>query len=127
MVILLDPSQRTEIVLSCDKGLPREQQTVFVARPISARVATSLFGAQRPEDREGLPAMLAVLRAGLVDWSGARDGSGAVVPFPSSQAEWDRVPDLFTMGDLIELTNAVMSASRLGEVERKNSESAQPS
>lgn len=125
MVILLDPSQSVEFVLACDRELPAEQRTIFRLRPISARVGSQL--AAPSEDKDPLQPMLTILRAGLVSWSGARDSNGTEVPFPVAAGDWERVPDLFTMRDLSDLVQAVLDVSRLGEVERKNSDSAQPS
>ena len=125
MVILLDPSQTADVILPCDRALPPHEQTVFRIRAISARIASTLRS--DASETDPLRPMMTILRASLVSWSGARMADGAVIGCPASEAEWERVPDLFTMKDLSFLCETALDMSRLGEEERKNSDSAQPS
>lgn len=84
MVIARDPRQAWKYVLVQDRGLPRDQQTVFLLRHLPLVDEQAAFdGIERTRDGSVVvdtgSRALRVLRAGLVGWENLSDGKGGMI------------------------------------------------
>jgi hypothetical protein len=78
MVIAVDPNTTVEYVLREDRSLPREQQTVFLVKPLTLQEEHEVPRVAANDGHEG---GTLILVRGLRGWSNLRDAAGADVPF----------------------------------------------
>jgi hypothetical protein len=78
MVIAVDPTKTVEYVLREDRSLPREQQTVFLVKPLTLQQECEVARVAANDAHE---AGTLILVHGLRGWSNLPDAAGADVAF----------------------------------------------
>ena len=136
MAIALDPNRTFDYVLKCDRGLPREQQSVFHIRPLSALEMRHLKNAALTIDQVTQQAhsylgdlRYLALRAGLVGWSNFKRADGTEAVFErtrqnllgrSGEVVTDACLDLLRDEWRDELAEAVQEFNTLTRDDAKN-------
>ncbi len=124
MAVAIDPNTTFDYVLKEDRKLPREQQTVFKLKVLSARELARIEDNIAVFDKEGNQAVrmgtkvIEILSAGLRGWENLRDRNGGVITY--SEHREDRF-DLLRPGWRRELADAITEQAGLSEDEVKNS------
>lgn len=129
MPIALDPKQRFDYVLECDRALPADQQTTFELRGLTvaeeARIEDGLaqlvdggFNMRSGQQKLG------ILRLGLVGWRNFKSGDGAEVPFETIKGHPQHVTDAcldrLDPDWRVELANAITERGKLTPAEKKS-------
>jgi hypothetical protein len=140
-MIALDPASTRRYVLRDERGLPPEEQSVFLLRTLSVRELAQIEDraagvSHGGEDGEQMIAVrsgstrLEALRFGLVGWERVFDSKGGEVPFRGTKQKRNGVdfvqPDDETLGRIppkyrLELAEEITEGSRLTQAERGNS------
>lgn len=132
MAIAVDPARTFDYVLQCDRELPKEQQTVFQLKVLTAKELAQIEDNAVVIDKEEKIAVnsgstvLKTLRVGLQAWENFKDANGNPVMFQRKAGivcyeNFDRLRPEWRR----ELANAITEQTRLTEDQVKNSESGQ--
>lgn len=134
MPIALDPKRTSEFVLSCDrkdesgKPIPKEKQTVFELRVLTARELAQLEDELSEVDMRGTikvkagSQVLKILKLGLVGWKNFKDGKGNEIQFQKDkegvprEQNWNYLKQNWRR----EIADAITEQTNLTEEQLKN-------
>ena len=116
-MLALDPNQHVEFWLPGDADMPADKRPTFVTKCLTARQSIKfdafLQGTFGSQDRQkSIDAAVGALKIALVDWRHCGE------PF-----NLDRLPDLLTYTELVDLVLEMVRAQRVKEDDLKNSDS----
>jgi len=132
MPVLMRKDATFKYVLKGDRKLPEKDQPHFLFRAISGRqfIEITAMSDEVDDARDGktemssaqlVEKMFEVVRKGLIGWSGMKDADGKAGPYES-----ERLPDLVTIDELMELKRAMLAGPVTAD-DLKKSESQSPS
>lgn len=123
MAIAVDPNRTFDYVLTEDRSLPAEQQTVFKLKVLSARELARLEDSVSVMDKNGNwqvkvgTKVLEILSCGLKGWANFKHQNGNLVIFSgASEDSFDRLRPEWRR----ELADAITEQANLSEDEIKN-------
>lgn len=127
MAIAVDPKKVFDYVLLCDREQPKEQQTIFHLKVLTARELADIEDKAARADMQGNlefrsgTQIIRILNAGMKGWSNFKNAAGEEVAFRENngaprQENWDVLRPEWRR----ELANAITEQNALTEADQKN-------
>lgn len=113
-----------DVTLESDREKPDGERPTFRARYMTAReharyMALIAEVAEAADDEQRLKLLVEAIAIALVGWKH--------LPVKDQKFDLQRLPDLLTRGELIELVEEILRKTELGSADRKKSDSPSPS
>jgi len=123
MAIAIEPGRIVDYVLKNDRKLPKEQQTVFKIKVLTARELAQIEDSYSTIDMDGQfhfktgTRTLAILDVAVTGWENLKDKKEQPIPYDKGNANrWDYLRQDYRT----ELANFITEQTRLNEGELKN-------